>query len=599
MSYKADAMTIADLMRDIKNYYLPAIQREFVWDSEKIEALFDSILRGYPIGTLLIWDVREPAIHDFQFYELIRNYDVRHPHNIKSDLSSDDRCWGILDGQQRITSLYIGLKGTYVKKLTYLWWNNPAAFPETRLYINLLYEPKPDSDQRFQIKFLSDQQARNTPTAYWFRIGDILLYETQGELRTFRRSTEHKDNDVFEDNLEALWNAIHKFETLSYFSERRQELDEVLSIFVRLNTGGTPLSYSDLLLSLATATWKRHDAREAVYGLVEDLNKDYGPFNFSKDFVLKTLLVLNDGPVGFRAANVRRKASLEDIWDKVASSLKVTVHLLSSFCFNGQTLTAPNAVIPIAYYVNKRNLTDSFAASKHYEAEREIIRIWLLKMLLTRVFSGQSDQVLSGVRQVIQDALEAQPPATAFPADAIYQYVSARGIFVFTDESIESIIRETSYGDPFAFFVLSILFPNLNFHHTLFHIDHMHPQAHFTRQKLKASGMSTDDIDFAAQRRDRISNLHFLPGPDNISKNDTPLAQWLSAQPNPALVRTLSLIPETDLALSNFRQFYELRKQDLISALKARLGVVATIPPPDPNALPDPESLVTGQAADG
>jgi len=58
MSYKADAITIGDLMRDIKSYYLPAIQREFVWPPEKIEALFDSILRGYPIGTLLIWDVR-------------------------------------------------------------------------------------------------------------------------------------------------------------------------------------------------------------------------------------------------------------------------------------------------------------------------------------------------------------------------------------------------------------------------------------------------------------------------------------------------------------------------------------------------------------
>jgi len=535
-------------------------------------------------------------VHDFQFYELIRNYDVRTPHNIQADLSSDDRCFGILDGQQRITSLYIGLKGSYIKKLPYLWWNNPAAFPDLKLYINLLHQPKSETDQRFQIKFLTDTQAQPTPTAYWFRVGDILRYETQGELRTFRRSTDYRDNDPFEDNLDSLWNAIHKFETISYFSESRQDLDEVLDIFVRLNSGGTPLSYSDLLLSLATATWKGHDARQEVYTLVEVLNKDYGTFNFSKDFVLKTLLVLNDGPVGFRAANIRKKSSLETIWEHVAASLKTTVRLLHSFGFSWQNLTAPNAVIPIAYYLYKRGLGDTFVTSPQYRSERETLRIWLLKMLLGRVFSGQSDTVLSGIRQVIKEALEAQAAAATFPTAAIHQLLNARGIFTFTADSVETLVRDTAYGDPLSFALLALLFPHLSYQHTQFHIDHLHPQAHLTRTKLQAAGLAEDDIQFALQHRDRLGNLQLLPGPDNVSKHDLSLAAWLAKQPNPSLTKSMNLIPDTDVSLDNFRAFYLAREHLLLGALKDTLGVSLTAL--SPVVVQDAETFVTGSAMD-
>src|SRR5689334_22329274 len=106
MGYTAQSMKISDLMRAVEagKFYLPAIQREFVWPAAKIEALFDSLMRGYPIGTLLLWEVRRPAIHEFQFYKLISDFDVRSSHNVKANLRSRDECYGVLDGQQRVTS---------------------------------------------------------------------------------------------------------------------------------------------------------------------------------------------------------------------------------------------------------------------------------------------------------------------------------------------------------------------------------------------------------------------------------------------------------------------------------------------------------------
>jgi len=166
-----------------------------------------------------------------------------------------------------------------------------GAYPEKKLYIHLLFVPSPDDPERkFQVRFRTEQQIENAnQEEHWFPLGDILKYKTRDELRTLRRSKpEYRDNNAFEDNLDALWTAIHERHSVSYYLEKRQDLDDVLEIFKRLNTGGTPLSYSDLLLSLATATWKTHDAREQVYELVDFLNKHCGSeFWFSKDFILK------------------------------------------------------------------------------------------------------------------------------------------------------------------------------------------------------------------------------------------------------------------------------------------------------------------------
>src|SRR2546426_270530 len=72
-------LTVKDVVEKIhrKEYLLPAIQREFVWEPEQIVKLFDSLMRGYPISSFLFWDVSKEKIKDFQFYEFITNYHNR------------------------------------------------------------------------------------------------------------------------------------------------------------------------------------------------------------------------------------------------------------------------------------------------------------------------------------------------------------------------------------------------------------------------------------------------------------------------------------------------------------------------------------------
>lgn len=118
-------ITIAQVIEGIENnmYLLPAIQREFVWDNKKIEWLFDSIMRDYPISSFLFWRVEGETKGKYKFYSFLKDYRQKYKtHNAEFNTSGINDFMAVLDGQQRMTSLYIGLKGSYAYKKANVWW---------------------------------------------------------------------------------------------------------------------------------------------------------------------------------------------------------------------------------------------------------------------------------------------------------------------------------------------------------------------------------------------------------------------------------------------------------------------------------------------
>ena len=94
--------------------FLPAIQREYVWDTSAIEKLFDSIMGSYPISSFLFWKIREEKKNLWTSYKFFSDFDQEHPHNEEANLAGVNQdIYLVLDGQQRLTSLFIGLKGSY------------------------------------------------------------------------------------------------------------------------------------------------------------------------------------------------------------------------------------------------------------------------------------------------------------------------------------------------------------------------------------------------------------------------------------------------------------------------------------------------------
>ena len=150
-------MTIKDAVGKISSgdIYLPAIQRKFVWKHTQIEKLFDSLMREYPIGTFLFWMLNGENMNNYTFYKFIQEYHERDSRNeIRPTPELKGNIIGVLDGQQRLSSMYIALQGTYAYKKKYVSKKTDSAYPKRRLYLNLMYDGSNEEDYLYEFKFL-------------------------------------------------------------------------------------------------------------------------------------------------------------------------------------------------------------------------------------------------------------------------------------------------------------------------------------------------------------------------------------------------------------------------------------------------------------
>ena len=270
------------------------------------------------------------------------------------------------------------------------------------------------------------------------------------------------------------------------------------------------LSYSDLLLSIATAQWEQRDARSEINTLVDALNVTGLGFNFSKDFVLKAGLMLSDiASVGFKVENFDRNnmKKLESNWPQVAETLRLTARLIASFGLSRDTITADSALLPVAYYLHTRRCDDAYLTSKAEADDRKIVKHWLIRSLIKPGIWGSGlDVLLTALREVIRGA------SGKFPDESLEREMRVRGkSLAFTNEEVEEL-ADMKYGSRDLFGLLTLLFPFVDTRNQ-FHIDRVFPTAVFHARKLKQLGLSDDDIARLQDSKDRISNLQLLQGP--------------------------------------------------------------------------------------
>jgi|JI10StandDraft_1071094.scaffolds.fasta_scaffold01564_4 uncharacterized protein with ParB-like and HNH nuclease domain len=567
-------ITIKEAIEQIqkKKFVLPSIQREFVWESSQIEILFDSIMRDYPISTFLFWQVDKSRIKEFQFYEFLQHYHERNAtHNPKASLADDEDVVAVLDGQQRLTSLYVGLKGTYAEKVKGKRWDSQKAFPTKKLYLDLL-KPSEDIDKFYSFEFLSDEELTQSNGSYWFQVSKILDMKEYPDVMSYLMEKGLTDSSRFNSEqgkyamttLNKLYNAIHQLGNLNFYLEKSPELDKVLQIFIRTNSGGTKLSYSDLLLSIATAQWQERDAREEIHEFVDELNAIGHGFDINKDFVMKSCLVLGDfNDIRFKVDNFTKgnMLKIESQWANITTALSTAVKLSSNFGFNRENLTSNNTLIPIAYYLLKLNVDESFITSKKYETDRVRIWQWLLRVLLKRTFSGQPDSLYPPLRKLINDA------NGEFPLKAIIDnYKGTNKSIIFSEEDIDALC-DLPYGGKFTFAALALLYPELNRNYS-FHMDHIFPKKFFGQRKLKKFGIPEDEIEFYLNNYNSIANLQLLEGNQNKQKSGSDFNDWFTdnfkTPTAKANYKATHLLPEDEgFDFTNFKRVYQNRRKKL------------------------------------
>tara|TARA_B100002052_G_scaffold59749_1_gene52753 strand:- start:169 stop:1932 length:1764 start_codon:yes stop_codon:yes gene_type:complete len=566
--------TIAETVEVIRKneLFLPALQRKFVWDTPQIEGLFDSIMQGFPIGTFLLWELNDQtAINSNVFYNFIKHYDTRYSRNQKASLSSKKSIVSVLDGQQRLTSLNIALNGTYTYKTPRKRFDNPEAYPKRVLFLNLL--PRTGEDFKYEFKFLPDTDQSNQPDKLWYKVNEVLSWEDASSIDEEYRKLKERAHDkklvttnspVIKKTLRTLYRRIRIDDPLMCFTLKDMGIDDVLDIFIRVNSGGTQLSKTDLLMSTITASWE--NARDRVEDLLKSINEQGRKFNFDIDFVMRTCLFLLDDPILFRVRSFgpEKINEIKTNWGGIYTAISETVSILNLLGYDGMTLTSRNSVIPIVYHIYKGGDTKT--------KERNQFKKYLQHALLTGFFGTHGDQALANLRSYLREGSKEDGfklKRKSFDFDHLKTNLNTPGkTLEITEEDLEDLLQKKKGRQ--AFVVLSILYPQFEYNTKNFDQDHIHPTYFFSFNHLSSIGKG-DKYEEWQTKKDTIPNLQMLEERKNRVKNKREFKDWLDMESEIEKKEYFedNYIPlDVSYDIKDFDEFYNKRKELLIIALK-------------------------------
>lgn len=400
-------------------------------------------------------------------------------------------------------------------------------------------------EDNYQFEFHA-QKPENDKKHWWFKVGDIL------ELKSVVNYTrEHELGDKESELLETLNKAFHDKQLISFFEETEKNLNKVLNIFIRVNSGGVKLSYSDLLMSILTASFSS-DIRERMNKLVDAL-KDKGFSNMGQDQVLKTCLLLIGKDTTFELKNFNKKniKEIEENWEKITKSIYNATKLLETFGYAGY-LGSAYILSSLAYFY--------FLNPKMNDSDKEQALKFVRNAQITSYFTPSTDTKLNNIANSMKDA-------QTFEQFRQKLAKHEKNPLKITNETIEKKVLYFQYGDSQVFPILQILYPHLNYKTTTFHIDHIYPKSKFNGKNEKLNQ------DFYGCEN-HLYNLQLLEGAENQAKKDKDPEVWLkeeykdNQQAIEEYKRKNYIDPTLKLEWENIKDFREKREEAIIKTLK-------------------------------
>lgn len=570
-------ITINEALLHIKNdeYLLPAFQRDFVWSAEQIERLFDSLMRNYPTNSMLFWKVKGATRTKWKFYKFIdtfilnaSNKQIINP--LFNQASSSNDFYAILDGQQRLTAMRIGLYGTYAYHESRKSWEySENSFPTRRMYLNLSQTGGIDDDCKYFFEFKKDIETNkkdfiiDLDNNKWFKVNKIEEYYYSGDDAGDYFANENLTKDE-KQVINKLKQTIYNIPTITYYEEDEQNPDKAVKIFTRINSGGTFLDFSDIVFALIVSTWINKDAKTEIKDLKSQIEQK--GFSIDINYIVKSFLYLFNRSVKTEINSFTKDfcEKLESNWDKIKVCILSVYDLLKTFGLTSQTLTSNNATLPILYYLFHKNIYINYSSKIQYEDDRKAIKQWLLSAIIRRTFGSTSDSTLQQIRKVFTDDINNKFIDDDFMFDGNELNKNIKNIGGLDDESIENILL-TQKDDRYAFSILSILYPNLDYKNNNFHKDHLFAETLYDTLPDEVKGRVSFKI------YNSIINLQMLDSNENEAKGSMALNKWVEQASRGMDTKSFfdnHLIPENvALELSNIEEFLEKRKELLKTKL--------------------------------
>lgn len=564
-------MSIFELVNEIDNgdIVLPAIQRDFVWDEDRIELLFDSVFRGYPVGIVLLWE----TYHQIQFRSFSKNHVPGDLYQFEEN-KKGRRLKLILDGQQRLSSIYVGLRGT---------------FGGRRLYFDVLSGRESDdhSEVKYRCKFLDDADAKkgnqdqiaqrklapqkrrgteDTPV-YWVRLSEVVgrnpydIQKLRADIGKAMRLSE--DEKVrMEINIQSTGYAltenteILKTQTidskLPSDDEKRKSAFDILEIFVRVNTQGMTLRRSDLIVSMLRLYWPH--ASVLLPRFLKEIN-DAGNLNIDNDFVIRCMF--STAGIGTRLDFdlLRKKTNVDKIqetYERTFDAIRSAIDFVRAECAidSARLLGGISTLVPFVHYL--------FHAPKHVFSKggKADARRSLFLFAFAKTFTQHSEsRTAAFIRGYLPKDIEISK-GTLFSFESAAEYVYWRTNFDISEDRLFSnhpelalaLLQRRSGG-------------KIQFSANLPETDHIFP-----RSVLADKGFEPQEIN-------DLGNLWILPRGQNRNKSAKHPRDFLRDVEKSAL--DIALVERSLLDYRTFRKFIQTRRLKIAKTLREITGLTS------------------------
>lgn len=535
-------MKISQILDKIDEHqlFVPAFQREYVWKRNDAKRLLDSLIKDYPTGTMLTWDTNQPP----EFKGKIQ---------YRSEMGTVKV---ILDGQQRITTLYMIIRGEFPP-----YYKAEEITHDTRsLYVNV---------ESLELSYYQKKLMDNNPL--WVKLIDIFnknvrLKDVVRALEDIGQEVSRDRDDLIDDNLNAITRIMDRD-----FPEQsvpvKATLREAIDIFYIVNASGVNLTDAELALAQICGYWPK--AREELKKKLFELEKE--GFVFKLDFLVYVLLgvLYNMGSEMSKLHTPDNEDRIKEAWKKLSGeTLDYVMNIMRSKAFIDHTkeINSVYALVPIIVYVYKKN------SEPLSEMEIKKVVKWFYYSQIRQRYISQMPQKLD------KDISIAVQSENAF--DELLSIIKAeRPLEISKDEFIGVDIRNALYGLMRWYFKsknavclstgISIR-QNMGKKYAL-EQDHIFPYS-----LLSKNGYNKNNRQKYALAQE-ITNRAVLSQTGNINKLASPAEDYLSdvSEKFPNALQLQSIPSDKELwKLENYEKFLEARRRMLAEELNNFLNTL-------------------------
>lgn len=530
---------------DDRQLFVPAFQREYVWKRDDAKQLIDSLIKEYPTGTMLTWETTNPP-------------ELKGPHKYNPNQGAVRI---LLDGQQRITTLYMLVRGKVPP-----YYTATEILNDTRgLYVNV---------ETLELSYYQKTRMENDPR--WQNITDIFQKKIRAkdivrQLEGKGEEVSRERDDLMDDNTRAIENILERD-----FQEQtipvKATIREAIDIFYKVNASGVALTDAELALAQISGYWP--EARDTFKKKLTELAEK--GFVFKLDFVVYALLgcLYHVGSDMKKLHDIDNDQRVREAWTALDGQvLDYVVSLLRSHAFVDHTdeINSVYALIPIIVYCYGKR-------GKHLpDADIKRIIKWFYYSQIRFRYIGQMQQKLDRDLRIVRDSEN--------PFDELLSVIAEeRRLEITPDEFVGRAITHPLFGlmrwyfkalNATCFTTGVALRQAMGKKYALEN-DHIFPFS-----KLKEAGYGRQNrIKYSLAQE--LTNRAILTQVANRSKSNSLPADYLAqVKANFPNALALQCVPEDPSLweMENFEDFLQVRRVDLAKRFNAFLeGITETTP---------------------